>query len=495
MNSFVFIFFMVLFSAVIIAQAPDTLWTRTFGTSDIDEGNSVQQTIDGGYIITGLKKGSGGFFDYEEGDLWLIKTDAIGDTLWTKTYEFGSKDWGNSIQQTTDSGYIITGVNNYNGPMYGPWGDLWLIKTDANGDTLWTKSFGGNGSEVGRSAQQTTDGGYIITGYTHPYGLGSVDLWLIKTNANGDSIWTKTFGDSGSDVGNSVDTTFDGGYIITGTTETFGGGVDDVWLIKTDANGDTLWTRTFDGSPYDRGNSVQQTSDGGYIITGMTSAYRGVFFSGDVWLIKTDANGDAVWTKTFGDTSRAIRDWGNSVQQTNDCGYIVTGVRNFDHSGSSGVWLIKTDTNGDTLWTKTVGGSYPDEGNSVQQTSDGGYIVTGTTDSFGSEDVWLIKLAPDATTIEEKPTAAFADGFHLKQNYPNPFNPVTVINYRLSKKSNVQVIIYDINGRKIKTFVKQLQNAGEHSISFDATGLASGIYIYNLKTDMFEQSRKMLLLR
>lgn len=371
-----------LFFNALSAQTPDTLWTKTFGGSSDDRGNFIQQTLDGGYIITGNTQSYGA----GNSDFWLIKTDASGDTIWTKTFGGNNDDFGKYVQQSSDGGYIITGYTKSSGA--GDY-DVWLIKTDALGDTVWTKTFGGVNKDQGYSVQQTFDGGYIITGYTQSYGAGNYDVWLIKTDALGDTVWTKTFGGTNYDRGYSVEQNSDGGYIITGNTKSYGSGNYDIWLIKTDALGNTVWTKTFGGSSLDIGNSVKQTLDGGYVIVGYTDSYGAG--SSDLWLIKTDALGDTIWTKTFGGNSS---DLGYSVQQTLDGGYIICGYTNSYGAGSSDVWLIKTDSSGSTLWENTFGGNGLDYGYSVQQTSDEGYIVTGYTGSYGagSFDAWLIRI-------------------------------------------------------------------------------------------------------
>lgn len=355
------------------AQAPDTAWTKTIGGSTSDAGHSVQQTIDGGYIVSGYTNSFGA-------GVWLIKTDENGNTLWTKTFGSGGGDNGLSIQQTKDSGYIVTGQ------LWSLCVGVCLIKTDKNGDSHWTKTIGGIGPSVGHSVQQTTDGGYIVTGVV------SGDVVLIKTDENGDSLWAKTYGGNGLDVGNSVHQTTDEGYIIVGTTYSFGVGEDDIWLIKTDENGDTLWAKTYGGNTGEEGYSVQQTNDEGYIIVGYTDSFGAG--KDDIWLIKTDANGNTLWTRTYGGSND---EEGFSVWQTTDGGYVIAGYTNSFGEGDDDVWIIKTNGNGGTLWTKTLGGVEGDVGNSVQQTTEGSYIVTGYTNSFGAgdSDVWLIKIEAD----------------------------------------------------------------------------------------------------
>ncbi len=392
-------------------------WIKIYGGIYTDIGYSVQQASDGGYIVAGYTSsfGAGGI------DVYIIKTDSIGDTLWTRTYGGAYYEEGFSVQQTSDGGYIVTGWTNSFGVGYN---DVYLIKTNTSGDTLWTRTYGGIDYDEGYSVRQTSDGGYIIAGRTCSFGDIDGDVYLIKTNTSGDTLWTRTYGGMYYDWGNSVQQTSDGGYIIAGFTISFGAGNGDVYLIKTNATGDTIWTRTYGWHAGDEGYSVQQTSDGGYIIAGYTHPF-GVS-SCEVYLIKTNASGDTLWTRTYGGMSD---DYGYSVQQTLDGGYIIVGYTYSYGAGSVEIYLIKTDALGDTLWTKTYGGMDNDEGYSVQQTSDGGYIVAGFTESFGADyrDVCLIKTdANGNAAVEERKTRAQNIEVELKA-VPNPFTSFTWI--------------------------------------------------------------------
>jgi len=274
----------------------------------------------------------------------------------------------------------------------------------------------------------------------------------------------------------SVQQTTDGGYIITGGTDFFGAGSNDVdvFLIKTDSSGDTLWTKTYGGNSSDVGFSVQQTNDGGYIITGSTYSF-------------------GAGTRTFGGSEV---DQGNSVQQTNDGGYIITGSTYSFGAGLSAVWVIKTDENGNTLWTRTVGEAGNDWGYSVQQTTDGGYIVCGTTEPFGvgSGDIWLIKLEADSPSVVDN-EIRIVDSYSLEQNYPNPFNPSTKIRYSVPQSSNVVIKVFDVLGNEIETLVNEEKSIGTYELTWYATNLPSGVYFYQLNAGEFINTKKMILLK
>ncbi len=428
-------------------------WERTYGGTGADEGQSVQQTFDGGYIIAG----------FLGGDVYLIKTDAFGDTLWTKTYGGVWGDRGYSVQQTSDSGYIVAG-STFSFEAEFRRGDVYLIKTDTYGDTLWTKIYGTDSTDVAYSVQQTSDGGYIIGGVTNFTTTGASDVYLVKTDSNGDSLWARSYGGLGFEGAYSLDQTSDGGYILTGWTDSFGAGATDVYVVKTDSSGDTLWTKTYGGTSWEGGESVQQTSDGGYIIVGETYSF-GNF--DQVYLIKMDASGDTLWTRTYGGTDT---DWGNSVWQTSDGGYIIAGGTRSFGSGGSDVYLIKTNASGDTLWTRTYGGTGNDQGRSVQQTSDSGYIITGRTNSFGAGnyDVYLIKTDSNGRVgVEDKKASPPVHSVPFSI-CPNPFISFASIPYHETERFE----LYDISGRNVGTF--RGDRIGE--------GLSAGVYFLRPST-------------
>lgn len=414
---------------------------RTYGGPADDLCMSAVQTADGGYMMTGATAsfGAGGF------DAWLVKTDGSGDTLWTRTFGGPHEDMCWSVQQTADSGYVVAGTASSIDTL----GDIWLVKTDANGDTGWTRTYGGARSDFGQWVQQTRDGGYVITGYTSSFGAGSYDVWLIKTDSSGDTLWARTYGGSGDDEGISVVQTTDGGYVVAASTRSFGAGSCDVWLIKTDSMGDTLWTRTFGGDSDDRGNSVQQTRDGGYVVAGLTfSCFPD---SALIYLIKTGAGGDTLWTKTIGGPGWAEA---GAIEDVGD-GYVIVGICG---TVLPDVYLVRTDATGDTLWTRAFGGPDFDAGYSVQQTTDRGFVIAGQTYSYGAgaSDFYLIKTDENGNlAVAEPKSSPPRKPIFSVTCEPNPFRSSTVLHLTTGSldRSVTRLRIYDVQGRLVRTLV------------------------------------------
>ncbi len=359
---------------------------KSYGGAVYDIGYSVQQTTDEGYVIVGTTNsfGAGNY------DIYLLKTDAYGELQWSNTFG-GAGNEGNavlsepySVQQTTDSGYVIIGYTDSFGA-----GDIdvYFIKTDSVGNMLWSKTFGGALYDYGSQVRLTTDGGYIIAGYTRNFGLTTDwSAYLIKTDINGNLTWTKTFGGTfGHFMGFDVQQTTDGGYILTGAQAMDAIGFRDVSLVKTDSVGNLLWIKTFGGMYSEEGHSIQQTPDGGYVIAGVTNSFGSG--SWDVYLLRTDSTGTLLWSKTFGG---ADYDWGYSVQQTPDGGYMVAGYTESFGAGLQDYYLLKTDSSGNLLWSKTLGSTTSDFGCSGTQTTDGGFVLAGTGMSFFPK-IYLVK--------------------------------------------------------------------------------------------------------
>jgi len=323
----------------------------------------------------------------------LFSISTFAQISFEHTYGGSAHDWGECVRQTSDGGYIIVGRTD----SYGAGGgDVYFIKTDPYGDILWTRTYGGSSTDGGYWVQQTSDGGYVFVGYTYSFDAGCCDIYLIKIDNDGNVTW-RWIGRGGEcDYGHCVRQTSDKGYVIVGERSMFPADFD-IYLIKINPGGDINWARQYKGSRRDFGRCVQQTSDGGYIIVGWTQP--SFEYDCDIYLIKTDENGNILWTRTYGGPDY---DWGHSVQQTSDGGYVIGGTFGADPCGGRGyVYLIKTDSEGDTLWTHTYGGPIANMGYSVQQTFDGGYIVVGTSWSSDDSqyDVYLVKTDPLGDTL------------------------------------------------------------------------------------------------
>ncbi|MBP7713945.1 MAG: T9SS type A sorting domain-containing protein [Bacteroidia bacterium] len=436
----------ILLTATVHAQEIE--WQNTIGGNNTDQLYSIQQTSDGGYILGGwsLSNISGDKTESSFGgsDYWVVKLDSIGNIQWQNTIGGNLYDQLYAIQQTSDGGYILGGYSDSNisgdktENSQGGY-DYWVVKLDVSGNIQWQNTIGGNSGDCLTSIQQTTDGGYILGGYSWSSisgdktedPQGTEDYWVVKLDPTGNIQWQNTIGGNYYDELYAIQQTSDGGYILGGYSgsDIFGDkteisqGLDDYWVVKLDAIGTIQWQNTIGGNSEDWLKSVQQTTDGGYILGG--SSYSGI--SGDktenchgytdYWVVKLDASGNIQWQNTIGGNDA---DWLYSVQQTTDGGYIlggysdsyISGDKTENSQGDYDCWAVKLDSIGNIQWQNSIGGNSWDELISIQQTNDGGYILGGhsssgisgdkTENSQGSADYWVVKLTDKFNVINGK---------------------------------------------------------------------------------------------
>ncbi len=483
------IFFILLFFlAPLFGQSLDTLWTKTYGGSMYDCGVVVQRTNDGGYIFVGETDSYG----EPNGDLWLVKSDSQGTTLWTKTYGGNAGDIGFYISPTLDGGFIITGYTF----SYGNSAEVWLLKTDSLGDTLWTKRFGSNYIDIGCCVKQTTDGGYILATYKRLGGPAGADLWLIKTTSNGDTVWTKLYGGPGNDYGFYIDTVSQNKYLILGETSSFGAGGSDIWLLETNATGDTLWTKTYGGINDESSCFFENLSNCGYIIPGYT--YSTGAGNADAWILKIDTLGNTIWTKSYGGINY---DHSRSIKLLSDGEFIVAGYTYSYGAGGDDIWLLRIDSLGDTLETRTFGGAGGDGAYFMVENNDGTFTLIGWTDSYGAgnDDAWLLKVGTDINISESQRNNITSPSLMFRI-FPIPSRSKAFLSYYLPEKTNVIIDILDVLGRKKVNLINEFQSSGYHCIKIPKINalnqlLESGIYFFRLKTDHYETECKTILIK
>ncbi|MCK4231476.1 T9SS type A sorting domain-containing protein [candidate division WOR-3 bacterium] len=462
-------FSLILILAIVPVLTYAGWWKVYGGTTSYDGGRCVQETSDGGYVVTGYTAS----FVQNGNALLLLKTDSEGDTLWLRTYG-GDGTTGLCVQQTSDAGFIIAGVVYY--PQV-EWGRaVWLLKTDESGDTLWTRKFPGNlGGWWGSCVRQTSDEGYIIAGTqiadTTMDGEPIAKPWLIKTDSLGDTLWTQTYGEGSTmDHGYWVEQTSDGGYILAGET---GSPYTMALLIKTDSEGNEEWMKTFDlWEP----RCVRQASDGGYVFTGRQHD--------DLVILKTDEDGLTSWARIYGGSST---DRGFCIQETSEGGYVVVGETQSFGAGSSDVWLVKTDSQGDTLWTKTFGGETGEQGDFVQQTSDRGYIITGITCSFAPVcGVYLIKTdSLGLIGVEEEPIADVTSSWEV-----TPIGSEIVLRFT-ERPEGFHAAIFNASGQKVDELHSTLTS---RTIKW-GEGFLPGVYFIVPETQGAVRAQKVVLIR
>ena len=364
-------------------------WAHAYIGSGLDEAYDIKPTNDGNYIMAGYTRsfGSGGK------DAWILKVNPAGTiiSIWQKAYGAGYDEEARSIYQTSDGGYIVCG---YTESPPAATRDIWIFKVNSLGDTiLWQKHYGGSLNDSAYDCQQTSDGGYIVLGETRSFGAGNNDFLVLRLNSAGEIVWQKTYGGAGDEFvfPHSLQQTTDGGFIFTGATASFGT-YRYAWIIKIDATGTITWQKTYGGGSLNyEGHSIQKTADGGYVVAG--------FVDNDFWIAKLTSDGTPTWQKRYGTAS--YYESARSITQTIDGGYIVTGETNSFGAGSYDYWILKLDSSLNIVWQKTYGGASEEYPRHIVQTGDAGYIVAGSTRSFPTNptnyNYWILKLRSDGS--------------------------------------------------------------------------------------------------
>ncbi|MFC1549998.1 T9SS type A sorting domain-containing protein [Candidatus Neomarinimicrobiota bacterium] len=463
---------------------------RIFGRVDGGGLGSIQETPDGGYILVGSTPNP----DEEVNDIYIVKTDAFGEIEWTNILVDEDRSEGaNAIVLTDDEHYMMLGEtrrDNFGDP------DLLLLKLDLSGNIEWSKTYGGEKDDNSTSLVKTSDDGYLLVGYSDSFNDGSnKDIYVVKVDEEGNEVWTETYGGNGGESASEVINTSDGGYAIVGKTDSKGAGGQDIWLLKLNANGNLDWDKTYGGSDRDGGSDVAEFPDGGYAITG----YAIGFGPGatDMFLIGTDELGNELWNSAFGET---YRDGASNVLIVDD-GIIIAGnieviiAPPFEYSD---IFVIKTDIDGEELWRKQFGGRFSEGASEMILNSDGHIVITGSTGSYSKDNsVYFLNISGQGTflNISDQGEITLPTEFFIYPNYPNPFNSTTTISYQLINDNQVMITIYDILGNKIQTLLDSYQLAGRHRIGFEAEGLASGTYFFKVQTQSGALVSKMMYLK
>lgn len=367
---------------VVTAQTVSSPWNRTYGGGEADAGISVIEVSTGGFACIGYTKSSGA----GAADVWLVRTAVDGTPQWTQTYGGTEDDHGHSIQEIAAGGFIILGSTESYGSGSKDW---FLIRVSADGTFLLGHAYGGSDSDEATSVIEVSGGDLVLVGDIQNSDTKDHDVWLMRTDYLGYEIWNHTYGGVFNDFGRDVIEVNAGGFALVGFTQSYGAGDYDVYLIRTEANGNLLWSRTYGGSSFENSGALIEVSTGGFAIIGTTrSSGHG---SNDMFLVRTDASGNMLWNKTYGGLDD---EGGYSLIEVSTGGFALVGYSESFGAGDADFWVVRTDVDGNVLWNQTFGGVNYDLARSIVEVSTGGFVVTGTTSSFGGGyfDLWLLHV-------------------------------------------------------------------------------------------------------
>ncbi|MBC8278034.1 MAG: T9SS type A sorting domain-containing protein [FCB group bacterium] len=466
----IFLLILLILTCNVYAQPPDSLWSRTFGTTGDDVCLSIYPTSDDGYILFGNYEHLGATYAIDYG---MFKINQDGDSLWSSLFSVTDNILYLDFTPTSDGGIILSGTANVPYEII-CMGDM--RKIDSLGNHEWWRGYG-NGYFL-RGLKEDYDG-LIVTGYGFDYVLNDKCFWLLKTDFSGNFEWERFYNTEHDDVFCNVVVTEDRDYVLAGFI------ANDIVLMKTDCNGDSLWSKTY---PFYNNNfnvGLELDEEGNYIIHAIAGSLLKV--------IKVDSNGDSIWCRQF---NNLFCSYYHEARLAEDGGLIIAGsIDNplTEHDFA----LMKIDSNGDSLWTQTYGGMEYERCYCMSTSSDEGFLLGGRIWNEETEepDFLLIKTGPDNSGINNNPHPGFPDSFELYNVYPNPFNSECVITFATWQTSKISISVYDLIGREISILADGEYSAGTHEASFNGADLPSGIYFAKMEVEGMMQYEKILLIK
>lgn len=497
------IFLLFLGVGGMVSAQPPIQWQRPLGGFSVEEINIIKETNNNGFILAGLARSQNGDVSgvHGETDFWVVNLNHQGQILWQKALGGTSYDVAHAVANTAEGGYIVAGKTLSNdGDVTGNHGnyDFWIVKLSSLGQIEWQKTLGGSDEDVAQSILQTSDGGYVVAGWSYSndgdaVGNTGFHYWVLKITSTGILEWQNSFGGTGGEMAHDIQEAMDGGFVLVGRTYSNNGDVSgshggsEFWVVKISNIGQLEWQKTLGGTGVDIGQSICKGADDGYMVVGFTSSLgtgQVTYNHGglDVWAVKLNNSGEIQWQKTFGGSDN---DWGNFVSTTSDGGYVIIGetISNdgdvSENDGGVDIWALKINNIGEIQWQKTLGGTDTEYGSAIEQTKDGGYILSGYTHSdngdvvgfHGSRDGWIVKLSPESTPTTNIPAQTL-------EIYPNPTQSTLSLKIADTVSPNVvlNLRISDLLGR---VFSQQNINSNQ---SVDISALPSGLYLLSAIT-------------
>ena len=464
-------------SAILHAQL--TTFQKIYPVTTLNQsGQDVLPTPDGGYLIAGNTENT----ILNDLDIKVVKTDSLGKELWTKTYGGTRPDYPNCILQTNDGNYFVVG---YSQSFGGGDQDVYLIKIDPSGNTLWTKTYGGYGNEDGKEIVATADGNYVIVGASNSQNFANNDMMLTKIDPAGNVIWMKYYGGPAYESARSVKLCLDGGFIMAGKTASTYSSVATMFLVKTDASGDTSWTRKYGGPNSYEGKSILANSDGTYTLclddsSGATDS--------DVRIMKIDGTGSVIWNNKYGG---ADKDISKMIQPTTDGGYIVASVSRSFGWINPDMWILKLDALGNTTWTRHYGGPGHEHCYGVRQTADGGYIAIGHTKSYTpNTEIMMVKLDAQGNVVPASVEEFAVNNF--LGIYPNP-SVDGIIHIDMGGDLSASTFkISNTLGQEVFSGTMDMLSQSSSKV-IDMQGKVPGIYFVTIQSAKYLTTKKLVL--